>query len=79
MSLVYKIDVLACLKKAGYNTNTIRKRKLFSESTLQKFRTGEMVSADNINMICKLLQLQPGDVLAYVDDEPTPTEPDTGD
>lgn len=69
MSLKYKIDVISCLKKAGYNTSLIRKEKLFSESTLQKFRTGEMVSSDNLNMICRLLKCQPGDVLAFIDEE----------
>lgn len=69
MSLIYKIDILGMLKQEGYNTNRIRKEKLFSESTLQKFRKGIMVSSDNINMLCKLLHLQPGDIIGYVDDD----------
>jgi len=68
MSLVYKVKILEKLKEAGFNTNKIRKEKLFSESTLQKFRNNEMVSHENINMLCKLLQCQPGDILAYVED-----------
>ena len=35
MPIKYKIDVIAELKAAGYNTNTIRKQKLLSEGTLQ--------------------------------------------
>ena len=68
MSLVYKIEILDKLKEAGFNTNRIRKEKWFSESTLQKFRSNEMVSHENINTLCKLLQCQPGDILAYVED-----------
>ncbi len=68
MSLKYKTDVLSKLKEAGYNTNRIRKEKLFSESTLQKFRKGEMVSAENLNTICRLLNCQPGDILEFVPD-----------
>lgn len=65
MAIKYKFDVLQALKSAGFNTNHIRKEKLFSESTLQKFRSGEMVHTSNIDTICRLLNCQPGDILEY--------------
>lgn len=65
MAIKYKFDVLQALKSAGFNTNRIRKEKLFSESTLQKFRSGEMVHTTNIDTICRLLNCQPGDILEY--------------
>lgn len=65
MAITYRFDVLQALKKAGFNTNRIRKEKLFSESTLQKFRSGEMVHTSNIDTICRLLNCQPGDILEY--------------
>lgn len=65
MALKYKFDVLQALKNAGFNTNRIRKEKLLSESTLQKFRSGEMVHTSNIDTICRLLNCQPGDILEY--------------
>ncbi len=68
MALTYKIKVIDELKKAGFNTNTIRKEKLFSESTLQKFRNNEMVSSENINTLCRLLNCQPGDIIEYISD-----------
>ena len=68
MALKYKFDVLQALKDAGFNTNRIRKEKLFSESTLQKFRSGEMVHTSNIDTICRLLNCQPGDILEYKED-----------
>lgn len=69
MSVTYKIDVIAALKSAGYNTNTIRKEKLLSEGTLQSLREGKYISMDAISKICKLLNCQPGDILEYVDDK----------
>lgn len=69
MPLIYKIDVLPALKKAGYNTNRIRKEKLLSESTLQKFREGKPVSWENIETLCALLGCQPGDILEYVPED----------
>ena len=65
MALNYKIDVLAALKAAGYNTTKIRKNQLLSESTLQKLRTGEGVAWKNIETICRLLDCQPGDFMEY--------------
>lgn len=69
MPVTYKIDVIAALKSAGYNTNTIRKEKLLSEGTLQSLREGKYISMDAISKICRLLNCQPGDILEYVDDE----------
>lgn len=67
MPIKYKIDVIEALKVAGYSTYKIRKEKIMSESTLQKFRNGEIVNADNMAIICKLLSCQPGDILEYVE------------
>lgn len=69
MPIKYKFNVLAALKEKGYTTSRIRKEKILSESTLQKFRTGEMVSSDNIATLCKLLECQPGDIMEYVKEE----------
>ncbi len=65
MPIKYKIDVLAALKNAGYSTYKLRKDKIFGEATMQKFRNGEIVNADNLALICKLLNCQPGDILEY--------------
>ncbi len=68
MSLQYKIDVLAALKSAGYNTTRLRKEKLLSESTIQKFRNKLPVSWENIETLCKLLDMQVGDIIEYIPD-----------
>ena len=65
MPIKYKIDMLAALKEAGYNTTRLRREKLLSESTIQALRIGKMVSLENISRICSMLQCQPGDILEY--------------
>lgn len=72
MPLQYKIDVLAALKEAGYNTNRIRTEGLLSQSTLQKFRKNQGVSWENIERLCSLLDCQPGDILVFTPEESTP-------
>lgn len=65
MSMRYKIDVIEALKNVGYTSYKIRKEKILSESTMQKFRNKEPVSWENIGTLCKLLRCQPGDILEY--------------
>lgn len=69
MAIVYKYDVLDALKKNGYTTYRLRAEKIMSESTIQKLRKKDMVAISNIEIICKLLHCQPGDVLEYVEDD----------
>jgi len=58
------------LKNAGYTTTIIRRKKLFGEATLTKFRRGEGVGWDNLEQVCRLLNLQPGDILEYAPEQP---------
>ena len=69
MAIRYKFDIIAALKEAGYSTYKIRKEKILAESTLQAFRAGQLVSWENVDRVCKLLQCQPGDLLEYVEDQ----------
>lgn len=69
MPIIYKIDILEALKKAGYSTYKLRQLKLFGERNIQKIRNGEIVNCDNLCLICKLLNCQPGDILEYVPDD----------
>ena len=68
MAIRYKIDVMAELKKKGYTSNRIRDEKLMGQSYLQQLRHGELASWKAIDVICKLLECQPGDLLEYVKD-----------
>ena len=67
--LVYKLDILAALKNNGYTTYRMKKEKILSESTLQKFRHKEGISWSNLDTLCSLLQCQPGDIIAYIPDD----------
>ena len=66
MPMKYKVDVIATLKEAGYNTSTIRKEKIMGEAMLQKIRSGQMVSWATLETICDLLNCQPSDLIEFV-------------
>lgn len=65
--LVYKIDVLKELKENGYNTSRLRKEKLLGENSIQYLREGKMIGAKALDNVCKLLDMQPGNIIKYVE------------
>lgn len=65
---VYKFDVLESLKEAGYTTGRLRKEKLLGENAIQSLRKNEMVGIIALEKICKLLDMQPGNIIKYVED-----------
>ena len=65
--LVYKIDVLGTLKESGYNSTRILKENLISQSAVQKIRKNEMVGIKTIEKLCKILDMQPGNIIKYVE------------
>lgn len=65
--IVYKIDVLETLKEAGYNTTRILKENLISQSAVQQIRKGEPVGIKTLDKLCRLLDMQPGNIIKYVD------------
>lgn len=76
MPLRYKIDVLQALKQKGYSAYRLAQEKLLSGSSIQKLRTGVPLGADGLEMLCKLLVCQPGDIIEYREEpEPEPQCP----
>lgn len=65
----YKVDILEALKKAGYTTYRIRKEKILGQKTLQDIRTGKIVNDNNLNILCNLLNCQPGDLIEFAPDK----------
>ncbi|MBR0408572.1 MAG: helix-turn-helix domain-containing protein [Clostridia bacterium] len=71
MAIYFKVNVLAALADAGYSQNKIRREKLLGQATLTKLRGGGLPSWHELDIICGLLDCQPGDLLEYVmGDEP---------
>ena len=66
--IAYKIDVLESLKEAGYNTTRLRREKLLNESAIQYLREGILVGIKALNTLCVLLDMQPGNIIKYVED-----------
>lgn len=66
--LEYKINVIEELKKAGINTMTAKKTGIFAQATMLKFKNNDTsISLDNLNRLCCVLEMQPRDILKYVE------------
>ena len=65
--IVYKINVINELKKHGYSTYRIQSEKIFNATQLQKFRTNGTITFDTLDKLCRLINLQPGDILEFVE------------
>ena len=68
--LEYKIDVIKELDTVGINTTTAKKTGLFAQTTMKKFKEGDTsISLDNLNRLCAVLEMQPRDIIKYVETE----------
>lgn len=65
----YKVEVMKELKKKGYTAGICRRNKILPESTMTRFRHGEIVTFDAINKVCLLLGCQISDILEVVPTE----------
>lgn len=70
--LEFKIDnILERLKEKGYNTGRLRKEKLIGENALTSIRKGVVPGIKTLNTLCELLELQPGSLIRYVNENKT--------
>lgn len=74
--IVYK-NILDKLKDAGYSTYTLMKRGLIGQGTLTNIRAGKPISTATLDVICEMLNCQPGDVIEYVPNPKSEEEPAT--
>lgn len=68
--LKYKINVADALERKGFNTYKAKTTKILSQDTLKKINNEDTnISLESINRICMLLDMQPKDLIEYVETE----------
>lgn len=66
--LEYKIDVINELSRVGINTTTAKQSGIFAQATMKKFKDKDTnISLDNLNRLCCVLEMQPRDIIKYVE------------
>ena len=68
--LKYKINIADALERKGFNTYKAKKTKILSQDTLKKIKEENTnISLESLNRICILLDMQPKDLIEYVEDK----------
>ena len=68
--LKYKINIADALERKGFNTYKAKISKLLSQDTLKKIKHEDTnISLESINRICMILDMQPKDLIEYVENE----------
>ena len=60
------------MEQQGATTYTLQVKGQISSSTIRRLKTGQSVSTNTIDALCKLLNCGLTDVLAFLPDENTP-------
>lgn len=69
MPIVYD-KLFDLLKEKGYTTYKIRQTKLIGQGTLTALKNGTGgLDAKTLARLCKVLECQPGDLMAYLPDQ----------
>lgn len=73
----FKYDkLLKLLKEKGYTSYRIRQENIISQAALTKMKSGEgNIDTRTLERLCSFLHCQPGDIMEYVPDDTTDTEP----
>lgn len=61
----FKLDILEELKKKGYTTYVLRKKRYLSETTIANIRAGKPITMNALDAICIMLRLQPEDIIDF--------------
>lgn len=67
--IIQKIPIISALTGAGYTAARIRREKLIGQHDLQRLRHGHIPTHGLLDTLCRLLDCQPGDLIAYVPDD----------
>lgn len=68
--LKYKINVADALERKGFNTYKAKTTKALSQDTLRKIKAEDTnISLESLNRICTILDMQPKDLIEYVENE----------
>ena len=66
----YRINVGDALERAGINMYKAKKTKIISQDTLKKIKNEDTnISLESLNRVCAILDMQPKDLIEYIEDE----------
>jgi putative transcriptional regulator len=68
MAITYS-KLFSLLKSRGYSSTYWLRQNGLHPATVNKLKRNERVNTDTINLLCRLLDCQPGDIMEYVEEK----------
>ena len=65
MGIYARSEALDLLRDKGYSSYRLREEKILTPRTLQKIRSGERITMQELETICDLLHVQPNKVVQW--------------
>ena len=66
----YKLNIADALERKKFNTYKAKKTKILSQDTLKRIKNEDTnISLESLNRICIILDMQPKDLIEYVECE----------
>lgn len=66
--IVYN-NIIQRLADSGWSQYKLRKEKLIGSATIRRIKNNQSISTDTIDVICKLCNCQPSDLMKYVKED----------
>jgi len=67
--MIVFMDVLKRLSEHGWSTYRLQKERQISNGTISRLRAGQSVSTETLDVICRLCNCQPGELIRYEADK----------
>lgn len=67
MAITYS-KLFGLLKSRGYSSTYWLRQNGVHPATVNKLKRNERVNTDTINLLCRLLHCQPGDIMEYMEE-----------
>ena len=58
--------------RQGATTYTLQVKGQISSSTIRRLKTGQSVSTNTIDALCRILECEPTDIMTYIPDKVAP-------
>lgn len=62
-------NVLQKLASKGWTSYRLKKEKVLSGSAIDRLRENRPITTETLNVVCRLCECQPGDLMIYSPDE----------
>ncbi len=63
--MIIYIEIMKRLSDNGWSSYRLRKEKLIGSATLDRIRNNESITTETIDVICRLCNCQPGDIMRF--------------